>query len=358
MVCWSACPPCDEVMKLRKLDDLEEDMEEFFENNDVTDLLSELSGETVPDEEEETFDEEGFDDEEDFDDEMLDDATPPPNTLVFDQETEEPIGTDVSLFNEQVSEAIEMSGAGVDEELELDETGAAPFDPAPTLPAGETGTEASFLDVPGTTGTETPAISPVSSLGLGTPEPVSTLGVSPITPPPLVVQATLTPATTPVLGTDITSATTSPPVLQTGVGTITEAPVVIPIGIPTFAPGGSAVGPAALPGTTQSPVASSQVTLAPVLPDTIPSSAIPQTSSSSPVHDKEDLDRPKSTRPGEHDNYGRKGKHGIFFSAILMTGVVFGLIYFTFCRRPRRRDGMREMEMSTWVNGDDDNGIL
>lgn len=150
---------------------------------------------------------------------------------------------------------------------------------------------------------------------------------------------TTTPSMAPVNASSLApvddgNATDAP----TTITTVTDAPIVAP-GTPTEAP---------IIDMTDSPVFA--ITAAPVL---LPTDA--------PIHQKDEILDPKSKDPQEHG----VGHDGISASAIFGMVVAIGLVFvgafFVFGKRKGgggRRDGMREMEMSTWVNNNDNDGLL
>lgn len=161
--------------------------------------------------------------------------------------------------------------------------------------------------------------------------------------------------------------------------TNTSMPVALNSTAPSMAPNDAVSSPApsiamdnntTMPPTTMTNV-TSPPTLAPIVTDEIPSKAPvvapiaptpPRTTPnpSAEIHDKDQILDPKSKDSREHG----VGNDGISASAIFGMVVAIGLVFvgafFVFGKQRGgggRRDGMREMEMSTWVNNNDD-GLL
>ena len=358
--CRRQCPQCDDAKgQARQLDEdigTEEELEDLFDNVDIDELMTDLSEGTAAE----------FDD--DFDPDLVDgeEGLPQlagiPTEPLVDPLTGLPLAAEPSPLASQSSNALDL---GLEEEPVVEEsvTSGVPVVPGETIV-----TEPSLLDpAAATAGTLTEPVEPTltSSAPLDATEPLDTPSETTVATEPGLLDATGPTGTAAEPGTDFEPigvvgepVTAVEPTLgaEGGVGaepSLLGEATVAPLLTFTSAPVMQSAS-----ATTPLPAPIDAVPTADELPDwaTNPSSS---TVTLSPVHDKPSLDDPlKGTTPEKHDNIGRNGQHGIAFSAVLMAAVVFALIYFTFCRRPRRRDGMREMEMSTWVNGEDDNGIL
>jgi hypothetical protein len=140
--------------------------------------------------------------------------------------------------------------------------------------------------------------------------------------------------------------------------TISIAPSMVPTLAPSLARNATSPTPRSVPPLIPEPPPVNEPTESPTEPPNA-------------FHDKKPVDGPKDNTPpsdSNNDSVNNQSNNGgisagAIFAMVFITGAVFVLGYFVFFggrqgRSSSRRDGMREMEMSTWVNNNDNDGLL